>query len=105
MIILDIIQNDEQRAIDISSYLIKNNYALQTHIDSIKIFNSTSEIKTIRLFFTTKYLLFDVIDKVVKEKFYSDDLLTYATPVSHISKKVWRIIENEFKSCLITRYV
>ena len=98
MIMLDIIQKDEQRAIEISSYLIKNNYALQTHIDTNKILNSNSEINTIRLFFITKALLFDVIDKVVKEKFYSDDLLIFATPVSHISKEFGELLRINLKA-------
>ena len=98
MIMLDIIQKDEQRAIEISSYLIKNNYALKTHIDTNKIFNSNSEINTIRLFFITKSLLFNIIDNEIKEKFYSDDLLIYATPVSHISSDFGELLRLNLKA-------
>ncbi len=86
MIVIDIILPFEHKAFQISKYLISEKYALQTHIDTNKIFTSTNEINTIRLFFITKALLFDMIDKDVKEKFYSPDLLIYATPVSHVNK-------------------
>ena len=86
MIIVDIIQSDENTAIQISKYLIDNKYALQTHIDTNKLFLSSNELKTIRLFFITKAILFDVIYNDVKEEFKNKELLIYATPVSHISK-------------------
>lgn len=88
MIVVDIIQDDEVLACEISRYLIENKYALQTHIDSNMIFNnSNNSLKTIRLFFITKALLFDIIYNDITKKFDSKDLLIYATPVSHISKE------------------
>lgn len=86
MIIIDVIQPKEDVAIQISKYLIEKKYAIQTHIDTNVIFNMNDELKTIRLFFITKALLFDVIDKDITEKFGKNELLIYATPVSHISK-------------------
>ena len=87
MIVVDIILTNEEIAIQISKYLIESKYAIQTHIDTNIIFNMNEEIKTIRLFFITKALLFDVIDKDITEKFGTNELLIYATPVSHISKE------------------
>lgn len=37
MILFDIIQDNEERAIAMSNYLIKNNFAIQTHIDTNRI--------------------------------------------------------------------
>jgi len=87
MIVVDIIQNSEDRAHQISKYLISEKYALMTHIDTNRIYTGSNEIHTVRLFFVTKALLFDVIDRDIREKFHSDELLIYATPVSHISKE------------------
>lgn len=87
MIVIDIIQPSEEIAVKISKYLIENKYAIQTHIDTNIILNTSNKIKTIRLFFMTKALLFDMIDKDITEKFGTDELLIYATPVSHISKE------------------
>jgi len=87
MIVIDIIQPSEEIAVQISKYLIENKYAIQTHIDTNMIFNLNDEVKTIRLFFITKALLFDLIDKDITEKFGKNELLIYATPVSHISKE------------------
>ncbi|MCF8423672.1 MAG: hypothetical protein K9H41_04950 [Bacteroidia bacterium] len=86
MIVVDIIQSDEATAIQISKYLIDNKYALQTHIDKNTLLQSGKKLKTIRLFFITKALLFDIIHNEVKDKFEKIELLIYATPVSHISK-------------------
>jgi len=87
MIVVDIIQNSESLACEISRYLIDNQYALQTHIDKNILFNKSDNLKTIRLFFITKALLFDSIYNDVTEKFNSSELVIYATPVSHISKE------------------
>jgi restriction endonuclease len=87
MIVVDIIQPSEEIAIRISKYLIEKKYAIQVHIDTNKISTSNTGIKTIRLFFITKALLFDMIDQDIKSEFHSDELLIYATPVSHISKE------------------
>lgn len=86
MINFNIIQSDEKVAEQISTFLIKNNYALQTHIDTNKILTSDGEKSTIRLFFITKALLYSSIEKQIIEKFYSKELIIYATPVSHISE-------------------
>ena len=98
MIIVDIIQPKEDIAIEISKYLIENKYAVQTHIDTNLIFNLNDEIKTIRLFFVTKALLFDLVYRDINEKFYSEELLIYATPVSHISKDFCEKLRMELKA-------
>lgn len=87
MILLDIIQYSETRSIEISKFLIDNKYALQTHIDTNRILNDEGEVMTVRLFFITKSLLFDIIEKEIRERFFTDELLIYATPVSHVSKE------------------
>jgi restriction endonuclease len=98
MIIVDIIQPKEHVAIEISKYLIEKRYAIQAHIDTNTVLNSTEGIKTIRLFFVTKALLFDLIYKDINEKFYSEELLIYATPVSHISKDFGEKLRMELKA-------
>lgn len=95
---LDVIQGDEKKAIEISKYLIKNNLAIETHIDTNVIFNSTIEIKTVRLFFITKALLFDLIEKEINEKFYCHDLKIYATPISQISKEFGYLLRNNLRA-------
>ena len=87
MIVLDIIQYSEKRAIEMSKFLMDKKYALQIHIDTNKIYNEDGEMVTNRLFFITKALLFDVIEKEIKECFFCPELLIYATPVSHVSKE------------------
>lgn len=87
MILLDIIQYNETRAIEMSKFLIDNKYAIQTHIDTNRILNEYGEVITVRLFFITKSLLFDIIEKEIRENFFTNELLIYATPVSHVSKE------------------
>jgi hypothetical protein len=87
MILIDIIINDEKIAMDISQHLISKQFALNTHIDTNTIFNSGIKKTSIRLFFITKSLLFDIIDKEIKEHFKNIELLIYSTPVIHISKE------------------
>lgn len=98
MILFNIIQNDEKKAEDISSYLIQKQYALQTHIDVNSIFNSNLKNKTVRLFFITKALLYSDIEKDIKENFYSEDLIIYATPISHINEEYGEIIREKIKA-------
>jgi len=85
----DIIQSSETKAIEMATYLVKNKFAFQTHIDTNKIINVKTGKKknTFRLFFITKSLLFDVIEKDIIKNFYTDDMLIYAMPVSHISQQ------------------
>lgn len=98
MIILDIILENEKKAEEISAYLIDNKYAFQTHIDTNTIFTSSGEKKTIRLFFITKALLYHVIEREVKEKFYMDGMLIYASPVSHINKEFGDLLRTKIKA-------
>jgi len=86
MIIVDVIQSSESVAVEISKYLIEKKYALHTHIDTNRILGDNAEMVTVRLFFITKALLFDIIYNDVHEKFRQKDLLIYASPVSHIGK-------------------
>jgi hypothetical protein len=98
MILVDIIQNNDDRAIEISKYLISNKYALQTNIDTNKIINSDVEFKTVRLFFVTKALLFDVIEKEIKDVYGETDILIYATPISHVSKEFGELLRLKLKA-------
>ena len=98
MILFDIIQNNEEKAIAISEYLIKNKYALQTHIDTNKLLSSNKKGQTIRLFFITKALLFTTIEKEIKEQFYSPEMVIYATPVSHINEEFGELLRTNIKA-------
>lgn len=98
MILFDIIQNNEAKAIAISDYLIKNKYAIQTHIDTNRLFNSTKNEQTIRLFFITKALLYSTIEKEIIDHFYSPEMVIYATPVSHINEAFGELLRNNIKA-------
>ena len=87
MIVFNIILANEEKAKDISLYLIKKKYALQVHIDTNKILNDKKVLQTIRLFFITKAHLYNTIEREIKKDFFSKDLILYATPVSHINEE------------------
>jgi len=97
MILFNIIQNDEKKAEEISSFLIQKDYALQTHIDVNTILTSDSKRKTIRLFFITKALLYNSIEKDIKENYFSNDMIIYATPISHINEEYGEILRTKIK--------
>ena len=97
MIIFNVIQNDEEKAQVISSFLIQKDYALQTHIDVNTILTSDSKKKTIRLFFITKALLYNSIEKDIKENFFSNDMIIYATPISHINEEYGEMLRTKIK--------
>lgn len=86
MIMFNVVQSDEQKALAISKFVIDNRYALFTHIDTNEIVQSGSGKSSIRLFFITKALLYDTIENDILKNFGSDELMIYATPVMHISK-------------------
>ncbi len=98
MIIFNIIQKDEKKAEEISSFLIQRNYALQTHIDVNSILTANSKKKTIRLFFITKALLYSVIEKEIKENFFSEEMIIYATPISHINEEYGEMLRVNLKA-------
>lgn len=98
MIIVNIIQSDENKALEISDFLLSNQYALHTHIDINKIYQDGKMLNTIRLFFITKSLLFDLIDAEVRKKFYSNDLVIYASPVVHLGKEFGELVRLNLKA-------
>jgi hypothetical protein len=98
VILFDIIQNNEEKAIAISDYLIKNKYALQTHIDTNQLIGLNGNGITIRLFFITKALLYSTIEKEIKEHFYSSEMIIYATPISHINEEFGELLRINIKA-------
>ncbi|PBQ30597.1 hypothetical protein CNR22_02015 [Sphingobacteriaceae bacterium] len=98
MIILDIILEDEKKAEEISSFLITEKYAVQTHIDTNTILTAKGQKKTIRLFFITKALLYDVIEREVKKNFFSQGMIIYASPVSHINQEFGDLLRTNIKA-------
>lgn len=98
MILFNIIQSDEKKAEEMSSFLIEERYALQTHIDVNTILTVDSRKKTIRLFFITKALLYSNIEKDIKDRFFSDDMIIYATPISHINEEFGEIHRAKIKA-------
>lgn len=97
MIILDIILEDEKKAGEISTFLIQQKYAYQTHIDTNTILTANGKKNTIRLFFMTKALLYSAIEKDIKTKFFSEGMIIYATPVSHINQEFGEVLRNYIK--------
>ena len=98
MIILDIILQDELKAENISSFLIEHKYAIQTHIDTNTIITQIGHKKTIRLFFITKALLYSEIESRVKELFFSEDMIIYATPISHINEEFGELLRRNIRA-------
>jgi restriction endonuclease len=98
MIILDIILEDEKKAGEISEFLIKQKYAIQTHIDTNTILTATGQKKTIRLFFITKALLYSIIEHEVKKNFFSKEMIIYASPVSHINEEFGDLLRASIKA-------
>ncbi len=98
MILFNVIQNDEKKAEEMSSFLIEKEYALQTHIDVNSLLTIDSKRKTVRLFFITKALLYSNIEKEIKENFFSDDMIIYATPISHINEEYGEMLRAKAKA-------
>ena len=98
MIIVDIILQDEIQAAEISSFLIDKKYALQTQIDTNTILTKYGQKKTIRLFFITKALLYSTIELDVKQNFFSQDMIIYASPVSHINEEFGHLLRTSIKA-------
>ncbi len=97
MILFNIIQSSEEKAEELSLFLIKKKYALQTHIDINTMVNSVSKKQTLRLFFITKALLYSTIENEIKEFYFSENMIIYATPISHINEEFSEILRNQIK--------
>jgi hypothetical protein len=98
MIIFNIVQNDHKTAEEISNFVIEKKFALYTHIDTNELFSANGTKQSIRSFFITKALLYDVIEEEINAKFNGDELMIYATPVIHISKKLGDDLRNSLKA-------
>lgn len=101
MIIFNVILNDEKKAGSISLYIIKQKYALQTHIDTNKIITATGHTgqkKTIHLFFITKALLYSTIERDIEKEFFCKDMIIYATPISHINEEFGELLRKNIKA-------
>ena len=98
MIVLDIILEDEKKAGEISTFLINQKYALQTHINTNTILTAGGQKKTVRLFFITKALLYNTIEGEVKKNFFSADMIIYASPVSHINEEFGTLLRTNIKA-------
>jgi uncharacterized protein involved in tolerance to divalent cations len=98
MIVIDIIQEDEKKAGEISAFLIEQRYALQTHIDTNTILTASGQKRTIRLFFMTKSLLYNEIERRVKEKYFSPEMIIYASPVSHMNEEFGELLRSNIKA-------
>jgi hypothetical protein len=98
MILFDIIQDNEERAIAMSNYLIKNNFAVQTHIDTNSIVSANGHKQTVRLFFITKALLYTIIEKEIKEHFSCPEMIIYATPISQINEEFGELLRTQIKA-------
>ena len=79
MTLFDIIKNNKAKAIAISDYLIKNKYAIQTHIDTNRLLNSS-------------------IKKEIIEKFYSSEMVTNAIPISYINEAFGKLLRHNIKT-------
>jgi hypothetical protein len=98
MIIFNIVLDNEEKAGTISAFLIQQKFALQTHIDTNKILTSDGQKQTIRLFFITKSLLYDIIEKEIKKLFYTPEMIIYASPVSHINEEFGELLRANIKA-------
>lgn len=98
MIIFNIVQSDHKIAEEISNFVIEKKFALYTHIDTNELFSANGSKQSIRLFFITKALLYDIIEVELNTKFNSNDLMIYATPVIHISKKTGDELRTHLKA-------
>jgi restriction endonuclease len=98
MIVLDIILQDEAKAQEISTFLINEKYALQTHIDTNTILTAKGQMKTIRLFFITKALLYSIIEEEVKKRYYTKEMIIYATPVSHTNSEFSELLRKGIRA-------
>ena len=98
MVIFNVVQNDHKTAEEISNFVIEKKFALYTHIDTNELFSANGTKQSIRLFFITKALLYDVIEEEINANFNGDELMIYATPVIHISKKLGDQLRHHIKA-------
>jgi len=98
VIVLDIILDDEETVGRISSFLIEQKYAFQTHINTNTVLTLQGQKQTIRLSFITKALLYSIIESEVKNKFFSPGMIIYATPVSHINEEFGEVLRKNIKA-------
>lgn len=60
--------------------------------------NSVSKKQTVRLFFITKALLYSTLENEIKEFYFSENMIIYANPISHINEEFSEILRNQIKA-------
>ncbi len=94
MIVFNVIQDSEQAALEISNHVILKKYAVQTHIDLNTVLTLNERKQTVRLYFITRALLYDKIEGEILKQFYSNEIVIYASPVSHIQKEYGQFLRD-----------
>ncbi len=102
MIIFNILVNNTDKAKAISDYVMSEKYALHIHIDNNNdLCMPDTKALNIRLYFITKALLYTEIENNIKHHYYSEDMIMYATPISHINAEFDEQLRSNIKSILV----
>ncbi|MBK6835340.1 MAG: hypothetical protein IPG89_14160 [Bacteroidetes bacterium] len=97
MIVLNILCKNEKKVFDITNFLKKNAYALETYVDVNKLVEGKKEKVFVRIFFLTKSLLFESICNDLVQKFESEELTIYSSPVTQIEQSYWEKLREKLK--------
>jgi uncharacterized protein involved in tolerance to divalent cations len=100
MILLHIISDDEEQAIEIANFLIEKDLILDaTLLEKVsirkKINNQIESMNKTLIMGKTKAILFDVINELLKEKYKENMLVIYSLPIVFMDWEESKELANE----------
>jgi len=100
MILLHIISDDEEQAIEIANFLIDKDLILDaTLLEKVsirkKINNQIESMNKTLIMGKTKAILFDVINELLKEKYKENMLVIYSLPIVFMDWEESKELANE----------
>jgi uncharacterized protein involved in tolerance to divalent cations len=100
MILLHIISDDEEQAIEIANFLIEKDIILDaTLLEKVsirkKINNQIESMNKTLIMGKTKAILFDVINELLKEKYKENMLVIYSLPIVFMDWEESKELANE----------
>lgn len=103
MIVFSVITKKEDDVVKIMNLILKQKYAQSVQLDhEVKhILNSKNEleiIKTPKLSFITKALLYSEIEDCLLTNFSEENLIVYSTPISQMNKEHSSVLRDFLKS-------
>jgi len=102
MIVFNIITNNHELIDPLMNCILNNHYAQSVQLDHeikhvLENDNSVKEVKTPKISFITRAVLYGEIEETIKSVFPGNDFMFYSIPISQMNEKHGNMLRNTLK--------